>query len=62
MFVGVRMTTMFCGTGNACGWRSESAATMKSCQIGPAPSIPMVFTIGVWLLLPTQTAVTRSGV
>jgi len=35
---------------------------MKSCQMGPAPVMPMTSTIGVLSALPTQTPVTRFGV
>ena len=35
---------------------------MKSCQIGPAPLMPLTSFIGVLSALPTQTPTVRSGV
>ena len=60
--VGTQVSTMFGGTENGWGGVFRSAYSMKSCQIGPAPSMPMMLFIGAWLLLPAHTATDSDGV
>ncbi len=61
-FVGTQALTMLGGTGKACGGELRMAYSMKSCQMGPAPSIPITSFMGVWLLLPAHTATDSVGV
>ena len=50
------------GSVNGRGATPRSAAVITSCQIGAAPVMPLMSTIGALSALPTQTPTTRSGV